>query len=137
MATTMSGPAAAAKARMRAPVVYAGREQLPKGVQRSIDADGGVLLVDRVLNMPDKSRRAKLSPLDGAKKITTQQAVAMDEVPVVSRDSIAAAACASDNGMGVDKSASANEALLSMQQKKKQRLLEKAKCRPYAEAIKD
>ena len=137
MATTMKGPAAAAKARMRAPVVYAGSEQLPKGLQRAIDADGGVLPVDHVLNIPDEQlRRAMLPPLGGVKKTTTQQAVAMDEAPVMSRDSIAAAARDSANGMVADKSAPSTETMLGMQQKKKQRLLEKAKCRPSAEVMK-
>ena len=70
MSMTMKGPAAAAKARTRVAVQY--REELPSGLQRAIDADGGVLLVDRVLNTPDKSRRTMLPPLGGAKKIRTR-----------------------------------------------------------------
>ena len=135
MSMTMKGPAAAAKARTRVAVQY--REELPSGLQRAIDADGGVLLVDRVLNTRDQqARRAMLPPLGGAKKITTQQAVAMDEVPVVSRDSIAAAARDSANGMVADKSAPSTETVLGMQKKKQQRLLEKAESRPSAEVMK-
>ena len=134
MSMTMKGPAAAAKARTRVAVQY--REELPSGLQRAIDADGGVLLVDRVLNTPDKSRRTMLPPLGGAKKIRTQQAVAMDEAPIPTSESMAAAARASANGTDADKSASAKEAMLGMQKKKQQRLLEKAECRPSAEVMK-
>ena len=61
MATTMEGPAAAAKARTRVAVQY--REELPSRLQRAIDADGGVLPVDRVFKARDKGRRAVCSLL--------------------------------------------------------------------------
>ena len=76
MATTMKGPAAAAKARTRVAVQY--REELPSRLQRAIDADSGVLPVDRLFGARDKGRRAVCSllpELPGGKEGTAQQAV--------------------------------------------------------------
>ena len=137
MATTMKGPAAAAKARTRVAVQY--REELPSRLQRAIDADSGVLPVDRLFGARDKGRRAVCSllpELPGGKEGTAQQAVPMNAAPIPTSASMAAAARASANGMGADKSASANEAMLGMQKKKQQRLLEKAESRPFGEVMK-
>ena len=104
MATTMKGPAAAAKARTRVAVQY--REELPSRLQRAIDADSGVLPVDRLFGARDKGRRAVCSllpELPGGKEGTAQQAVPMNAAPIPTSASMAAAARASANGMGADK----------------------------------
>ena len=83
MATTMKGPAAAAKARTRVAVQY--REELPSRLQRAIDADSGVLPVDRLFGARDKGRRAVCSllpELPGGKEGTAQQAVPMNAAPI-------------------------------------------------------
>ena len=60
MATTMKGPAAAAKARTRVAVQY--REELPSRLQRAIDADSGVLPVDRLFGARDRRVAATDGP---------------------------------------------------------------------------
>ena len=133
MATTMRGPAATAKARTRTPVQYF--EPLPEGLYRAIAADE-VEVVDRVQLAHSKSRRAVMSAVHDAKKGAAQLSIAVKEAPLPSRESIAAAARDSANSMGVDKASGKTETGLGMQQKKKQRLLEKGECRPYSEWIK-
>ena len=138
MATTMNAPAAAAKARIRTRVKRYG-EQLPAGLYSAIAADDeDVEMLDRVQNERSKSRRAVVPQLRRAKEVATQQALATEDMPNPTRESIAAAARESANGMVADKASPvATEDVLGMQKKKKQRLLEKMKTgRPAVEVMK-